>query len=154
MMTWLHSFKIFLLICQLVNTSDHSLIQSSLSRSQMEKVKVLKVFQSRTFLIWSRITHQVISRSSWRKSGSSNTTDGSCKTVMEVPKSIWTSFWKLRVTGKHYKSFTTHSWDKSWQVHQVMVWERSISTTLVTSIQVEPKSSMTQRSSKNCKKDS
>lgn len=154
MMTWLHSFKISLLICQLVNISDHSSTPSFLTRSPKEKVVVLKVSQLRTSLIWLRTILQVTSRSSWRRSGSFSSTDGSCRTALVVPKPRWTSYWNLRVTGKHFKSSITLSWDKNWHQLQATAWERSISITWDISTQVEPLNSTTPRSSKNYRIDS
>ena len=121
-MTWLHSFKIFLSIYQLVNTLDHSLTQSSHSRNQRVLLKVVKVLlkelQLRILLKWSMTTHLMISKCFWKRFGSFNSTDGLWKNAMVVLKLRWMNFLRLKVIGKLFKLSTTPSWDKTWQVLQ------------------------------------
>jgi hypothetical protein len=88
-------------------------------------------------LRWSTITLQVILKFSCRKSGWALSIETSWRTATEQPKSTWTSSWKLKVTGLHFKLFTTLSITKIWVTPRAKALERNISTISVTFIQVE-----------------
>jgi len=83
----LHSFKISLSICLLVHTSDLSLTQSWVIRAKKMMTSMLRRSNR-----WSTTTPQATSKSSWRKSGSTNSTNGSPQTAMEELWLKWTSF--------------------------------------------------------------
>lgn len=129
--------KTSLSICLLENISENSLIQSS---HIWEPPKVTKKRKELTLMLshrWSTTTLQATLKFSCRKSGWALSIETSWRTATEQPKNTWTSFWKLRVTGLHFKLFTTLSITKIWVTPRVKVSERNISIILVTFIQEE-----------------
>lgn len=129
--------KTFLSIYQLVNISENSLIQLS---HIWEQLRVIKKKKELTLMVShrsSKITLQATLLFSCRKSGWALSIETLWRTAMALPKSTWTSSWKLRVTGLHSKLSTTLSIIKIWVTLRVKALERSISIISVTFIQVE-----------------
>jgi len=129
--------KTFLSICLLENISENSLIQLS---HIWDKPKAIKKKRELTLMPshrWSTTTLQAILKFSCRKSGWARSIETLWRTAMALPKSTWTSSWKLRATGPHSKLFTTLSIIKIWVTQRVKALERSISIISVTFIQEE-----------------
>ena len=144
------SSKIFLLISQLVITSESSLTQSFLTletikEELLERIELLL----RTFLKWLTTIAQVISKYSLKRFGYPNIIGGLWRTVTMELKLKWTSYLRLNPTGKLFKSSTTPSTSQRWMMLRVKASERNTSITWVTSTQIEPRGLMTPESTRS-----